>query len=51
MPFKFNAARRHRIPKARYRVRNWPDYGLKAPDRTEARLFENVLQVSGDMKC
>jgi hypothetical protein len=31
MPFKFNAARRHRIPKARYRVRNWPAYeaGLK----------------------
>ena len=31
MPFKFNAARRHRIPRARYRVRNWPAYeaGLK----------------------
>jgi hypothetical protein len=31
MPFKFNAARRHRIPRARYHVRNWPAYeaGLK----------------------
>jgi hypothetical protein len=31
MPFKFNAARRHRIPRACYRVRNWPAYeaGLK----------------------
>ena len=31
MPFKFNAARRHRIPRARYRVQNWPQYeaGLK----------------------
>jgi hypothetical protein len=31
MPFKHNAARRHRIPKARYRVQNWPAYeaGLK----------------------
>src|SRR6202048_5107011 len=31
MPFKFNASRRHRIPRARYRVRNWPGYeaGLK----------------------
>ena len=31
MPFKYNATRRHRIPRARYRVRNWPAYeaGLK----------------------
>jgi DDE family transposase len=31
MPFRFNAARRHRIPRACYRVRNWPAYeaGLK----------------------
>jgi hypothetical protein len=26
MPFKHNAARRHRIPKARYRIQNWPAY-------------------------
>jgi Transposase DDE domain len=26
MPFKANAARRHRIPKQRYRVTNWADY-------------------------
>jgi Transposase DDE domain len=31
LPFKHNAARRHRIPRARYRVRNWRRYdaGLK----------------------
>src|SRR5919107_873481 len=31
MPFKHNAARRHRIPKTRYRIQNWPAYetGLK----------------------
>src|SRR5215212_5017018 len=31
MPFKHNAARRHHIPKARYRVQNWVAYeaGLK----------------------
>jgi hypothetical protein len=31
MPFKHNAARRHRILKTRYRVQNWPTYeaGLK----------------------
>ena len=26
MPYKFNASRRHKIPKARYRVANWPGY-------------------------
>jgi hypothetical protein len=26
MPYKANAARRHRIPRARYRVTNWPEY-------------------------
>ena len=26
MPYKFNQARRHKIPKARYRVTNWPEY-------------------------
>jgi transposase len=26
MPYKFNQSRRHKIPKARYRVTNWPEY-------------------------
>ena len=26
MPYKANEKRRHKIPKARYRVENWPDY-------------------------
>src|ERR687897_1041139 len=26
MPYKANERRRHRIPRARYRVTNWPDY-------------------------
>ena len=26
MPFKANTARRHYIPKQRYRVRNWQEY-------------------------
>ena len=36
MPRKHNAARRHRIPKARYRVRNW-------------RAYEAGLQRCGDL--
>ena len=26
MPYKANAARRHKIPRARYKVANWPEY-------------------------
>jgi Transposase DDE domain len=26
MPYKFNESRRHKIPVARYRVTNWPEY-------------------------
>ena len=26
MPYKANEARRHKIPRARFRVRNWPEY-------------------------
>ena len=26
MPYKFNKDRRHKIPKAKYRVTNWPEY-------------------------
>src|SRR5215203_2481260 len=26
MPYKANEARRHKFPRARYKVRNWPEY-------------------------
>jgi hypothetical protein len=26
MPYKFNEARRHKIPRAKYKVTNWPEY-------------------------
>jgi hypothetical protein len=26
MPYKLNDGRRHKIPKAKYRVANWPKY-------------------------
>jgi hypothetical protein len=26
MPKRFNEARRHKIPKAKYRVTNWPEH-------------------------
>ena len=39
MPFKFNAARRHHIPKARYRVRNWPAYEAGLRRRGDLTLW------------
>jgi hypothetical protein len=33
MPFKANAARRHRIPKQRYRVTNWAEYDTSLRQR------------------
>src|SRR5215211_690908 len=45
MPFKHNAARRHRIPQARYRVRNWSEYeaGLKRRGDLTLWLDEGAL--------
>src|ERR671917_688396 len=45
MPFKHNAARRHHIPKARYRVQNWPAYeaGLKRRGDLTLWLDEDAL--------
>lgn len=39
MPFKFNAARRHRIPRARYRVRNWQAYEAGLRRRGDLTLW------------
>src|SRR5271165_1283522 len=33
MPYKHNEARRHKIPKARYRVENWREYDVALRDR------------------
>ena len=38
MPFKFNAAGRHRIPRARHRVTNWPAYDVGLRGLDEAAL-------------
>ncbi len=47
MAFRHNSARRHRIPKARYRVKNWPAYeaGLKRRGDLTLPLDEAALAV------
>ena len=39
MPYKANADRRHKIPKARYRVTNWPDYDAALVQRGSLTLW------------
>ena len=47
MPFKHNAARRHRIPKARYRIRNWPAYEAGLKRRGDLTLWVDETAVTG----
>ena len=39
MPHKFNAGRHHKIPKARYAVKNWPEYGASLRHRGDLRIW------------
>ena len=47
MPFKHNAARRHRIPRARYRVRNWPRYDAGLRRRGSLTLWLDEAALVG----
>jgi hypothetical protein len=47
MPFKFNEAQRHHIPKARYRVRNWPDYDRGLVQRGDIRVWLSEDAIAG----
>ena len=47
MPFKHNAARRHRIPRARYRVRNWPHYDAGLRRRGSLTLWLDEAALVG----
>src|SRR5918998_4657509 len=39
MPYKANEARRHKIPRARYRVTNWPEYDKALQQRGSLTLW------------
>ena len=47
MPFKHNADRRHYIPKARYRVRNWRDYEAGLKRRGDLTLWLDEAAIAG----
>ena len=46
MPFKFHASCRHHIPRAKYRVMNWPDYDRGLVRRGDIRFWidESALE-------
>jgi hypothetical protein len=47
MPFKHNAAHRHRIPKARYRVQNWREYEVGLQRRGDLTLWLDEAAIAG----
>ena len=47
MPFKHNSARRHRIPGAQYRVRNWPQYDAGLRHRGDLTLWLDEVAMAG----
>ncbi len=47
MPFKHNAARRHRIPRARYRVTNWPFYEAGLRRRGDLTFWVDEAALAG----
>ncbi len=53
MPFKHNTDRRHKIPKAQFRVTNWPDYNESLRRRGDITVWieESVAQAWLAMPC
>ena len=47
MPFKHHAARRHRIPRARRRIRNWRAYEAGLQHRGDLTLWVDKAALSG----
>jgi len=47
MPFKHNAARRHRIPQAGYRVTNWPAYEAGLRRRGDLTFWVEEAALAG----
>jgi len=47
MPSKYNAARRHRIPRGRYRVTNWPAYEAGLRRRGALTLWLDEAALAG----
>jgi len=51
LPFKHHAARRHRIPRAQYRVRNWPAYDAGLRRRGDLTLLCGRPKHDNGFRC
>jgi hypothetical protein len=47
MPFKHNAARRHRVAKVRYRITNWPAHETGLRRRGDVTFWLDEVAVVG----
>jgi transposase len=47
MPYKFAESRRHKIPKARYRVTNWPEYDAALVQRGSITVWFTQEAMAG----
>jgi hypothetical protein len=47
MPYKFNEARRHKIPKSKYRVMNWPEYDAALVRRGRLTVWLTDEAIAG----
>ena len=47
MPYKVNEKRRHKIPKARYRVKNWRDYDAALRRRGDLTVWVTAAAIGG----
>jgi DDE family transposase len=47
MPFKANADRRHKFPRAKYRVTNWPDYDAALVRRGSLTVWLTEEAIAG----
>jgi hypothetical protein len=47
MPYKVNEKRRHRIPKARYRMKNWHSYDAALRRRGDLTVWVTPTAMAG----
>ena len=48
--YKFNEARRHKIPKAKYKVTNWPDYDAALVRRGSLTVWLTEEAIADGMR-
>ena len=46
MPYRFNEPRRHKIPRAHYRVQNWPEYDRALQRRGDLTVWVTPAAIA-----